>query len=587
MANRITTIFDMDTKGGVRNLSQLREELKNAEGVTGKAKVAFGAFKQNAGIAMVGAATAVGTFVANAVSNFTDAALAVGRFSDATGLSADQASRWTEVASDVGVSSDQIQSAFVRLEKAMAGNSAAVRKLGIETVKAKDGTVDMSATMLDAIKRLGQIKDPQEKAALAAQLFGRNFAEMAEIVTGDADQIKAALDQVAGAQIFDDDKIAKAKRMRERLDEFADAWDQVKYRSADASLSIADALDSARDGLKMFSEDVFSPWNNDAAHANQEMTDAWDNAVAIAGEFDTALLDNAKSAAEVRRIVAGYTDDLTAQNIVVAEWGREQRKVAESLPDLTDKTANQGMVAGDTAKAEKILADRYAEERKSLQKLTDQYNDHRKRVNDLIDAKLELVGGERAVREAQRDARTAASELNDVLKDGNTTLDQAAAAIDEATDSQEAAAGAAAQYRIDQMLANGTTVDAKVKAQVYKEELQKLADQTTGPLHDALMGLINDINSIQDKTVNITVLANGRRVNVGGGLAIGGGVIQDGPDTGGPTGLQGAIVRPRVPSSSGGAAINITVNSLDAKTAGKQIVQALNEYKRAGGNVAF
>ena len=244
---RYEYVVDVITDKASTSLKSFSSSISEAEGTTGKLRAGVahvgGVLRENMVPAMIGAGAAVGTFVANAVSDFTEAGLAVGRFSDSTGLSLDQSSRWADVASDVGVSTEAMQSGFVRLEKAIAGNSAATRELGIETVYAADGTADMSATMLDAIRRLNEIQDPQEKAALAAQLFGRNFAEMAEIVMGNADQIKGALDDVAGAQIFNEDKLEKIKRMRERMDQFSDSWTGLKYRAADATLTVTDGVE--------------------------------------------------------------------------------------------------------------------------------------------------------------------------------------------------------------------------------------------------------------------------------------------------------------------------------------------------------
>ena len=586
MPNRITTEFVMDTKGGVRNLSQLRTELKNTDGFMAKAKVGakgLGEFmRAHAAEGAMAAGAALVAFGTKSVTAFQDTALAAGKFSDAAGISVQDASRWNEIAGDMGISGETVSGMFGRLNKAIAAGSPVLEKYNIAIKRNADGTVDANATMLEAIQRVSDLKDPTEQAELATALFGKSWKEAAELVTNGAGNVRTALLGVSDAKVIDEEELQKARDLRASMENLKDSVEDVQLalgeylvprlqEAANKITAIGDAVEKT--------DDKIPGWAKAAATGLEKLGNPIETV--IEGIHDLGL-----SGMETIRELDRYqtkSQDLIATSIDAAQAEHDRGVELDRNADYADYAAGVTQALAD---AEAEEAEAAKEALKRAQRLTDQYNEQRKRVDDLIAAKNELVGGEIAVRQAQRDAEQAGRDLTDTLKNQKTTLGEAGAAIDDAADSYLNAADQAAQFKADTMRANGTVVDAKTENYLLRTELEKLAASTSGPLHDALMQMIADLNAIPTtKTVDIKVLANGRRVNVGGGLAIGGGVIQEGPSTG----ARGAQTAQSFGSGrvAAGGGINITVNSLDAKTAGKQIVQALNEYKRAGGNVAF
>jgi exonuclease VII large subunit len=191
---------------------------------------------------------------------------------------------------------------------------------------------------------------------------------------------------------------------------------------------------------------------------------------------------------------------------------------------------------------------------------------HREAIDAVVDsmekqrlAALELIGGDIAVREAQRQAATEVDELNTVLADQETTLGEASAAIDEAAEAQLTAARAAADYREDQLLANGSTVDGKVQAQLYQEELQRIVDKLDGPLKAALQTYLNQLAAIPDTLHTTLILDTPGRV---GDFAA--------PEVGGQFALNGA---------AGSPVINVNVTTT-GEVAPSKIVDAIDKYYR-------
>jgi hypothetical protein len=294
----------------------------------------------------------------------------------------------------------------------------------------------------------------------------------------------------------------------------------------------------------------------------------------------------------------------------------EARAATEEYNAQLDTQAMYAEVADAKTQAltesERREAEQLRRNAETVQRLTDEYNDQRDSIDDLIGRKNALIGGDIGVRQAQRDAKAAADELNTTLGTQGVTMDEAAAATDEAVLAQLGAAQAAADYRAKQMEANGSVVDAKVQNQLMKEELQRLAGQLDGPLRDAILRYIEQLNAIP-RNVNTVVTANGTPgsspIRPGGRYASGtrsaaAGVAlvgEEGPElvelnggerifnareTGKIMGNQSA------PSSFGGGAgggmtLNVAPGAIvvNGNASGDDIVRALDNYVRRGGLV--
>ena len=222
----ITSLEDTGIKNAKAAFNDFKSAVSNAEGGMGKfkagANVALDAVKANAGnLALAGGAALVG-FAAQGIKAFQDLALSAGKFADATGLSVEDASRYIEVAGDLAIPVDAVEGAIGRLNKTIGADPDKVRDLGIDLVYLKDGSVDVNETFLNTIDRLKKIKDPAEKARVAAQLLGKGWQGMAELIELGADDLKKSLKDVSGAQVIDADELKKAKEFRDTMDDFGD-----------------------------------------------------------------------------------------------------------------------------------------------------------------------------------------------------------------------------------------------------------------------------------------------------------------------------------------------------------------------------
>lgn len=235
----VTEFVDAGLKSASGAFDNFRTKVGEAEGGLGKLKAgagaAFDGIKANAGAMALGAGAAIAGFAVKAIGEFNDLALAAGKFSDATGLSAEESSRWMEVAGDVGVSSETVQKSIDKMNKAIATSTPEWKALGAQVEYTSAGTVDVNKTFLNTIDALNKIQDPAQRAELAAKTLGKGWQDMAELIAMGSDDLTASLESVSDQKVIDDAEVEKARDFRAALDNLAD-------KGQDLALVLGEAL---------------------------------------------------------------------------------------------------------------------------------------------------------------------------------------------------------------------------------------------------------------------------------------------------------------------------------------------------------
>lgn len=382
--DRIEVVVDFVTDPAKKGLTQLKADMAAADGVMGKAKVAAtglgSALSAYAAPAAATAAVAFAEFARRSVSAYQESALAAAKFSEAAGLTIEDASRWIAASDDVGIGADQIEMAFRRMNKAVA--SGTFDKYGLEIKRASDGTVDANATFQAAVTTIGAMSDATEKAQVASAVFGRNFTSIARLMNMDAQELQAALASVSNEEIFDEEDRRKAYEYEKAMDSLQDAGGRLMNvvgeglvpaitGLANAAAAAAEPvlqLNEAMNGMLLASPvgmlfDLVSGSDDagdslgDTAGAADELDQSMGpmaESMGIAADSARDLRDSVQEAYDqiigladsrrsFERAMEGYTDSLT-------DLGGAMLDAESTAEDLEDKTRDTADAAIDAAK---------------------------------------------------------------------------------------------------------------------------------------------------------------------------------------------------------------------------------------------
>ena len=513
MANKVSVIIDVAVDQANRGLKSFRDSIADADGAAGKFKAgvgsAFDSLKANAGNLAVAGGAALVAFGVKAVGAFQDTALEAGRLSESLGLTTEEASRFMEVAGDLGIDMGTLEKSIGKMNIEVEKSPAYFDEIGAAIAKNADGTTNVQQTFLNVVDAINKMPDASARAAASQKLLRGGWKEMAELVGQGSDKLKASLDAVSDAKVIDAAEVEKARNYRAAMDQLSDAAEDVALVVGEAVVpaltdlvdtiqtirSAIDSLPSIPDALggplgKTF--DLFTNPLKFAKDSVNELGDAIDGTAAQVEDLTTIMAANATTAVEAAgaaTALAASTEDLTGStkahtNAVKADMLAQQAANAAEIEAINSSLGYRNQVARTTEAVAAATA---------------------------VQQSATATDTERA--QAARDAEGA-------------VLAQAEAAVKLATDTAEA---------------RGQTLTANAQTQVYVAELQKLAGQLTGPTALAIQGYINQLNQIP-RNITTTVTVNkvgdfiggsfdGRRaeggpVNAGGTYLVG----EDGPE---------------------------------------------------------
>ena len=256
----LTEFSDKGIRAAKAAFNNFKTSVGDAQGGLNKFKAGSGAIfdtvAANAGMFAVAGGAAFAKFALSGVSAFATLALESGKFADATGLAVEDASRWKEVSGDLGIGSDEIQSAIGKMNKTLGTSPQLFENLGIEVKKTSDGATDVNGTFLNVIDRLKGIKDPAEKARVATQLLGKGWQSMAELINVGSVELTNSLRSVSNEQVISAEELRKAKEYRDSMDNLGDSVKKLKLAAGqDLIPALAKGADLLASAINAFSSE--------------------------------------------------------------------------------------------------------------------------------------------------------------------------------------------------------------------------------------------------------------------------------------------------------------------------------------------
>ncbi len=222
---------------------------KSIDETTNKAKKSSTSFAENLGnvvksgakvaTAVAGVTTAVVAGVTTMATKFADTTGELDDMAQRTGVSAEEFQKYAYAAKLSGMETATLEKAMIKQQKAFAdakegskAMSEAYQRLGMDI-----NSISSSGVAFDTvIKKLAEMKDETQRNAIANDIFGKSYAELAPLLNSGAEGIEALKQEAVslGAVISNDTVSAGAS--------FGDIIDKIKTSASGIFNSLMTSL---------------------------------------------------------------------------------------------------------------------------------------------------------------------------------------------------------------------------------------------------------------------------------------------------------------------------------------------------------
>jgi len=402
-----------------------------------------------------GAAVAgLGAFVASGVRSLGTMTDEVRKFRDSSGLSWETSSRLVATMDDLGVSADSGAAAMGRLAKNI--DAGKLQEFGIQAVYAKDGTVDMAATLGNVADAMNATTDPTKRAAMGTALFGKSWADLVPYLELGGKGIRDAMADVKDYQIVSAETAQQQRDLAMATDDLSDAWTGLKTETAKtvvpALTGVAKGAAEALDALN-----AYDGW------VQKHSGDNGPKKLDLFGFAQTS-----KKPIEEAAKATGELGDATETTAVASQ------RAAEKVKELAARERDAAKEASDAAKAHD-----------AFQRAVDNLA---RAAQDAVGSQLDYARSQIAVRdgldrvaEAQAAAQEAAEQYGEKSPEFIAAQKDYESAMLDAIGTMDALAKKEAEKAAAAVAANGGTMSAAEQTDIYRGKLKDLGDQIADP----------------------------------------------------------------------------------------------------------
>lgn len=447
--------------------------------------------------AAAAAAVGIAAFVVKGVSEFQKLGTEVGKFSKASGMAAEDASRWVAVADDYQVSTESLSGAFGKLAKTVALTPSKLTELGVEIARNKDGTANLSGTIANVATAFNRTQDGAQKAALGTAAFGKSWQDMVPLLAQGGDQLSRALEDVDKHQIVSDEDVKKAEEFR---------------------LAMDNLRDSVGDLERIVGSQFIEYFTNRLTIASQAIMKVDDalGAVSLSIPKMVNFLNPLGPSLDLasrgwHKLFGGGKKEVWEAADGLEVYAAGTKRAIEALDEFTwhEETAEER-----TKRLTKATADSTKAE-----------DDYRRAIQKSSEARLDAMGIGLDLFRSEQDLGEAVDEFNAKAKEKTKTTKEAAEKAADLADKQRdledrilGTAKAAAEYAANQAEAAGKTFTAADKANAMIGELENLKGKfpELTPFIDDYIAKLREIPG----TINTTLSAETKGVAAGSGRIV-------------------------------------------------------------------
>jgi hypothetical protein len=358
--------------GAQKDLAGLEQQATGAAG--GFQKLLGAVTPTGAALGGLAADAAAFKFGQHLVSEFADATAGVRAFQRVSGATAEDSSKLTVAARVLGVDSEQLGKSMFRLAHNLDGGKDALAKYGVEVAKNKDGSADLTDTMLNVADAVHRVGPGAEADAIAFAAFGRQGAALLPILLRGRDGLKEITDNIPKGEMFNQADLEKGRQFTLATKQLSEELRGLEIEGGKALVPLATAfVQDLKPAVSFFGtiargiEDIHSlnrfvpsflggDAGKKAADSQKDLTGAASAAATSLDGETTAATDAAKAVDDLKKAT---TDAMKAQDsldkahrsVTTAQRGESQAR------DDLNKLQQQGAVdANAVAQAEKGVA---------------------------------------------------------------------------------------------------------------------------------------------------------------------------------------------------------------------------------------
>ncbi len=434
------------------------------------------ALKTGVAAGATAAAAAIALLAVKGVQDFASLAEEVDGVQDVMGGTAEEASKLRYAAEALGVGVDTVAGAMFKFTLNLEKNKGALAAYGVETVRAKDGSTDVYATLIGLSDAFNRLTDPVQKNQLLMTAFGKGGRELEEILSAGGARLREfAKDAERAGLVLDDAGVKKGKEFNIAMEK---ASLSVKGLAIGLGGGLVGALTQATDGLSRFIDKANSatkPVGGLAGILGEVIKRAGALPFVIAGDLGAGKYAQAAKDATI----LGYAYDTIKGK--AKDAGDKASDAASGVKGLGDAAAGSAPKVGLMAGSSEALAD----------------------ALDPLPRELKLVGGSAKDMATDLDkAKTAAGDLT-------TKLDKllgSTASVEDATSDYEEAI----DKLVETLTENGKSLDLTTEK---GRENSKVVRDVVGRTRDHIQALIdNGATQDQVRTAFNNHIADFRRV---------------------------------------------------------------------------
>ncbi len=536
LRERIELLIDVQTSKASQAVRGLKKDLGDADGAFEKTRTVAGTLwdglKTHAVAGLTAAGAAIIGFTGKAISEFQKVALGAGKLSSALGVTAEEASRLQEVASDLGIPVSALESTIGRMNRTAANTPDVFDAIGASIVRNRDGTINVTETFLSVIQALDRIPDASRRAQAAQEIFGRSWQDISELVEMGAAGVREAMASVEDQKVMDEGNIRDARRFRDAIDELKGHLEAFTIWLGEEAvpflLAFGKGLGFIAEGARRLGaivnpvDDIRRAWRDmtgeiegsvgtlnviegigDAAAEAAPRVDALATAVgdipSMEGPFANdlaglqAMADAYLDAGIAAKILGG---SLIVNGQVIASLEGPYAMTAREAAQLEEIMSGELPTAMEKVEARAKLnaaAVNLAED--AAKDAADAARDHADAMLEEADAALEVSGAFRTAAEIGMDLQEAQADVMRTAGDADATLIDLARAVQRAADKETDLAEAYAET-------SGQTLTHTQRLDTNNGSLLRQAAQLQGPQRRAILDYIGQINGIPPERIS-------------------------------------------------------------------------------------